>query len=322
MVERATADADRDDHDRLAVWQLLGRRPEADYDVVVRRPDGEPVVIRNAPLLDDGTPMPTRYWLVGRDEVTAVSRLESAGGVRASEAAVDAAELAAAHSRYAAERDAELPVDAEWRPSGGVAGTREGVKCLHAHYAWYLAGGDDPVGRWVAEQLVGRLDVEISAASTIIRHERWMSALPVHPRSLVDDELSAHDPPSPSSLTNALGLVTDHLDDVLRERPEIFDLPQLCLSGDEAWHLACVERGTADLKSDVTIERDDLEDLFRTLATEPRAERVHNPALRAERVDLIVATCCTALAIMRRLQFSDALFQPHGASAQGQGADR
>jgi sugar/nucleoside kinase (ribokinase family) len=27
------------------------------------------------------------------------------------------------------------------------------VKCLHAHYAWYLAGGDDPVGRWVAERL-------------------------------------------------------------------------------------------------------------------------------------------------------------------------
>jgi hypothetical protein len=27
------------------------------------------------------------------------------------------------------------------------------VKCLHAHYAWHLAGGDDPVGRWVDEQL-------------------------------------------------------------------------------------------------------------------------------------------------------------------------
>jgi len=23
------------------------------------------------------------------------------------------------------------------------------VKCLHTHYAWFLAGGDDPVGRWV-----------------------------------------------------------------------------------------------------------------------------------------------------------------------------
>ena len=39
------------------------------------------------------------------------------------------------------------------RPSGGVGGTRTGVKCLHAHYAWHLAGGDDPVGRWVADHL-------------------------------------------------------------------------------------------------------------------------------------------------------------------------
>jgi hypothetical protein len=36
-----------------------------------------------------------------------------------------------------------------------VGGTRVGVKCLHAHYAWYLAGGDDPVGRWVAAHLGG-----------------------------------------------------------------------------------------------------------------------------------------------------------------------
>jgi hypothetical protein len=39
-----------------------------------------------------------------------------------------------------------------------VGGTRAGVKCLHAHYAWHLAGGDDPVGRWVAAEL-GRPDV-------------------------------------------------------------------------------------------------------------------------------------------------------------------
>ena len=36
---------------------------------------------------------------------------------------------------------------------GGVGGTRAGVKCLHAHYAYHLAGGDDPVGAWVAERV-------------------------------------------------------------------------------------------------------------------------------------------------------------------------
>ena len=140
--------------DRAAVAALLGREPAARFEVVVRHADGSPLVIRNEPLLDDGTPMPTRYWLVGEPERTAVGRLEGAGGVDRAEAEVDAVALADAHARYAAERDAAVPSD--WvgpRPSGGVGGTRVGVTCLHAHFAWYLAGGDDPVGRWVAERL-------------------------------------------------------------------------------------------------------------------------------------------------------------------------
>lgn len=122
--------------------------------MVVRDASGDPVVIRNRPLLDDGTPMPTLYWLVGRDQRLAVDRLEAAGGVRQAEAAVDAAEIEEAHARYAAERALHVPPG--WQgpaPSGGVGGTRTGVKCLHAHYAWFLAGGDDPVGRWVARRL-------------------------------------------------------------------------------------------------------------------------------------------------------------------------
>jgi len=55
---------------------------------------------------------------------------------------------------YAAERDAAVPQGHHGpAPSAGVGGTRRGVKCLHAHYAWHLAGGDDPVGRWVAHRL-------------------------------------------------------------------------------------------------------------------------------------------------------------------------
>jgi hypothetical protein len=151
-ADHAFGPASRADH--VAVTLLLGREPQGDFDVVVRGDDGRPVVIRNAPLLADGTPMPTRYWLVDEDLRRAVSTLEAGGGVRAAEAAVDSVEVAAAHARYAAERDAALPPDhAGPRPSGGVAGTRKGVKCLHAHYAWYLAGGDDPIGRWVEDHL-------------------------------------------------------------------------------------------------------------------------------------------------------------------------
>ncbi len=145
------------DTDRAAVTALLGRPPRGGFTVVVRNADGEPVVIRNAPLLDDGTPMPTLYWLVGDTQREEVARLEAGGGVKAAEAAVDPVELAAAHARYAAERDALIPADHSGpRPTGGVGGTRRGAKCLHAHYAWHLAGGDDPIGKWVAEQIRGR----------------------------------------------------------------------------------------------------------------------------------------------------------------------
>ena len=82
--------------DRVAVRALLGRDPAAEFEVVVRSSDGAPVVIRNAPFTEDGTPMPTRYWLVGADWNRAVSRLEAAGGVREAEAVIDAAAIARA----------------------------------------------------------------------------------------------------------------------------------------------------------------------------------------------------------------------------------
>ena len=62
-----------------------------------------------------------------------------------------AARYAAAHEDYLRRRAVfgEVP-EIEGISAGGMP-TR--VKCLHAHYAWFLAGGDDPVGRWVDEQL-------------------------------------------------------------------------------------------------------------------------------------------------------------------------
>jgi hypothetical protein len=140
--------------DAQEVARLLGREPEGAFTVAVRGAENRPVVIANDPFLRNGTPMPTRYWLVDPELRVLVGRLEAAGGVREAEEQVDGAALADAHRRYAAERDALVPDD--WngpRPSGGVGGTRQGVKCLHAHLAWWLAGGDDVVGAWTAERL-------------------------------------------------------------------------------------------------------------------------------------------------------------------------
>jgi len=147
-------DAAAGDEDAVAVAALLGRTPAGAFEVVVRDASGAPAVIANAPFLDDGTPMPTRYWLCDPYLREAVSRLESTGGVRAAEAAVPAERIASAHATYAAERDALIdPGHTGPRPSGGVGGTREGVKCLHAHLAWWLTGADDPVGEWTARQI-------------------------------------------------------------------------------------------------------------------------------------------------------------------------
>jgi hypothetical protein len=147
------APTEPDDRDRARVAELLGRNPGGGFVVVVRTLDGDPVVIRNEPLLVGGRPMPTRYWLVGDRERRVVGRMESAGGVRQAEAEIGLGPIDQAHRRYAEERDAALPADHRGpRPTDGVGGTRRGVTCLHAHYAWYLAGGNDPVGQWVADR--------------------------------------------------------------------------------------------------------------------------------------------------------------------------
>ena len=47
------------------------------------------------------------------------------------------------------------------------------------------------------------------------------------------------------------------------------------------------------------LSRAAIEEVFRTLATEPLADRIHNPGLPRERADVIVGGCCVLVAIMR-----------------------
>ena len=111
--------------DNEAVAALLGRDPGGNFVVVVRNPDGAPMVIENEPFLRrrDAHADP----LLARRPRAAGPR-QPAGGVRRSPrsgASVDAAAVAECHRRYAAERDALIPP--EWsgpRPGGGVGGTR------------------------------------------------------------------------------------------------------------------------------------------------------------------------------------------------------
>lgn len=146
-----------DDQQVMAVQ--IGRPLRAHGEVVVRCHLGLPVVSRVPPILDDGTPFPTTYWLSCPLAQRRIGRIESVGGVRemedrATSDKVFGERLAGAHARYAAERDAMLPGSPGLRPDGGVGGAQRGVKCLHAHYADHAAGRDNPVG----EVTAGRID--------------------------------------------------------------------------------------------------------------------------------------------------------------------
>ena len=293
------------DHDR--VRELLGREPRGRYEIVVRDPAGDPVVIRNAPLLDDGTPMPTRFWLVAPDEIRRIGRLEAAGGVDDAERAVDPTALAEAHVRYADERDAAMPPDHDGpRPSGGVGGTRRGVKCLHAHWAWHLAGGDDPVGRWIERRLAaddarpGECTVDVAADTTTVGTGAAEHRMPWGYRNLTDRWLRADDPPRPDALTNALGTLDDHLDDAIRLHPEIEAAREWTFAGPTISSLAALEAGFDVPPGVVAYERIAAEEVFRLVATETDADRALNPGLPSHHVEFIVATSCIVQACMRR----------------------
>src|SRR5204863_8356604 len=116
-----------------------------------------------------------------------------------------------------------------------------------------------------------------------------------------------HDPPQPEELTNAIGIVSDLVDDAFRQHlPTAEDAPTLVGVGGTITTVAAMEIGLTDYdRSRVhhfRLDRDAVEDVFRTVATEPLAARRHNPGLQPERADIIVGGCCVLVAIMRRLR--------------------
>ena len=178
--------------DLSAVRDQLGREPTVAFSVAARCLLGHPLVIHNAPRDADGTPFPTTFWLTCPEAVRAIARLESAGGIADLDARAQAdpdfaAAIASAHEEAAALRESEEPGAGAW---GGVAGTRRGLKCLHAHYANLLGGGEDAVGRWVAERIEPLHGVRPEAVAAAIDQGTNSTRLAVVARDrLVDVEL-------------------------------------------------------------------------------------------------------------------------------------
>ena len=130
--------------------------------------------------------------------------------------------------------------------------------------------------------------------------------LPVGPLTLQAGPLRDGDPPAPAALTNALGLIEDHLDDLVIELPSIEATPGVAVTGPYAEAMARVEVGTIDIPNGYELQRADADEVFRTLAVEAVGERRHNPGLPDDHVESIIATCCVILGIMRRFDLSAA----------------
>lgn len=106
------------------------------------------MVIENHPVLDDGSPFPTLYWLTCPILMKRVSRLESEGSLSALSEQLQRdlglrGRLTDALTRYRDRRDSHETISESGGPPGGGP---DWVKCLHAHVAHELADGDNPIG--------------------------------------------------------------------------------------------------------------------------------------------------------------------------------
>jgi exopolyphosphatase/guanosine-5'-triphosphate,3'-diphosphate pyrophosphatase len=118
-----------------------------------------------------------------------------------------------------------------------------------------------------------------------------------------------HDPPLPEELTACISFADAYLDDVIREVPGSAEARTLVGLAGTITTVAAVEIGLATYDREAihhfVLTRDAAEDVFRTLATESRANRIHNPGLEEARADVIVGGCCVLVALFRRFGFDE-----------------
>lgn len=146
----------------------MGRPARGVLAVAYRCAHAVPAVVQTTPLLADGTPFPTMFYLCCSTLTAAVSRMESAGMMRLmSERLTQDEALAAAyrsaHAEYLRVRNAvwDLGIDVS---AGGMPGR---VKCLHVLVAHALAVGRgvNPLGDEAVDALPDHLRGDEPCAS-------------------------------------------------------------------------------------------------------------------------------------------------------------
>jgi exopolyphosphatase / guanosine-5'-triphosphate,3'-diphosphate pyrophosphatase len=141
--------------------------------------------------------------------------------------------------------------------------------------------------------------IRLDDRSTLVEHDGSHHLIPIGAVSLTTESITS-DPPRPEELSNAIGTVFDHLDDMLRALPSTLDAEGFEICGDHAAVIAAVEVGGPPALP-FELDRAAAEDVFRTVATESAADRARNPGLPPEAVESIVGACCIVVALMRHL---------------------
>ena len=120
-----------------------------------------------------------------------------------------------------------------------------------------------------------------------------------------------HDPPLPEELSSCLSIVEGHLDDVKREIPQAMNAVTFVGLAGTVSCTAAVEQGLQKYDREkihhFRLTKEAVEDVFRTLATETKAERLDNPGMEEERSDVIVGGLCVLVKIMRSFGFKECL---------------
>jgi len=119
------------------------------------------------------------------------------------------------------------------------------------------------------------------------------------------------DPPSAEELSVAVSVVRDHLADVDRAIPDARHAKTLIGTAGTVWTMGAIELGVDATESErihhTRLSHTAAEEIFRTLATEPIAQRRHNPGLEPGRVDVIVGGVIVVVSVMRHWAFDEML---------------
>lgn len=139
-------------------------------------------------------------------------------------------------------------------------------------------------------------------------------SLPFGVVTLTEAELH-RDPPRAEELSNAISIVGDAVDNAAIERPILGEAQRVVGVAGSIVTIAAVELGLREFDAarlhGMQLTKDAAEDVFRTLATESLADRVHNPGLPVERAGVIVGGCCLLVAVMRRLGLDHIVVSTH-----------